>query len=1220
LGDTQHSPQRHESTGAGNSGRYTSDGNPHKERVMRTLLGHTKCNRIVATFLLILGAAVFASAQEQRPRQQRTSAPPDVPVASRQLTSELTRDNLDRVAASPAQLKSVLVRDTGLMVELKRWVAKEASDNGQVIADEDLTDAAVYERLTNDVKFRSIATRLVQKYGYLQPNLNPDSEMAKEQDLVLKERAKRMVQIEAQEDQAALQPQTAGQRSPRTEPCRTGNYDESDPDDPACGEVGNVPARRDRSNPENVSPRNDQQLSTPDQGIPVNPNAPLLRAQAGGSDFGAGLGENSSSYDSLQNMLMTSGIKNAPDSLIAGNLTPEQLEMAAMYSNRGGSSQGLGLPNTDPTQDLLARSGNRSDRTDLSTESVNYPSVRAVRKPMLAPPPETVHRPTPYADIPSLYDLYVQAPSRNGTPQRFGSQVFRDGLRDSRSIPMDLPVGPDYVVGPGDGLTIDMWGGVSTRLMRVVDRQGRVALPEAGPVQVSGRTLGDVQQLVQRTLGTQYRDTSAEVSVSRLRTVRVYVVGEVSEPGAYDISSLSTPLNALVSAGGITPRGSLRSLKHYRGRQLVEEVDAYDLLLRGVTPDAKKLENGDTLMVSPLGPQVTVTGMVRRPAIYELHGEKTLADVLDLAGGILPAATLKHVEVQRLAAHEKRTMLSLDLSADGGGEPQLTSFNIREGDEIHIFPIAPYNQDTIYLQGHVLRPGKYSYHQGIKLTDIVTSYKDLLPEPAAHYGEIIRLSPPDFRPNVVSFDLSAALKDPASAPSLEPLDTVRVFSRFDFEPAPTVSVSGEVRRPGTYRTSGQASLRDAVFLAGGLTPDASVDGAQLFRINLDGTSKIFSVDLKAALDGISADNILLQPRDRLLIHRNALSVDASTVEITGDVAKPGRYPYTGNMRAEDLIRAAGGLKRSADTDSADLTRYAAAGGPAQQLRISLASILNGNPTEDVPLRGGDVLAIRQVPGWKDIGASIKVNGEVMHPSTYGIQPGEKLSSVLERAGGYSKQAYPYGALLVRRDIREIQQKSQMDLITRIKSEKALLTSLPENDADQKNAKLTAISQSEATLAELATHDPVGRVVVHILGDIDKWKNTPADIVVHDGDVLTIPKNPSTVLVTGQVFNPTAISQHGDRSARWYLSQAGGLTPMADRKAVFVIRADGSVIAAKNNNSGWWSGDPLNASLRPGDTVVVPERAPKVGGPNFTTVLQAAQLATSVALAVAYIHP
>jgi protein involved in polysaccharide export with SLBB domain len=1161
---------------------------------------------------------VFGAAQEQqRQKQQRTSAPPDVPAASQQLMSELTKDNLDRVAASAAQLKEVLLQDTGLLVELKRLIAKEASDNGQVIVDEDLTDNAVYQRLVDDVKFRSIATRLVQKYGYLRPSVNPDSDLGKQQDLVLKERAKRMVQIEAQEDQRALQAEPTDRRGQNINTsCRSGNYDENNPEDSECGEDGAVRRRGDQGISGAPPPRNEQQQpSPPEQGFPTNPNASVLRAQAGGLELGSGnLAESSSSFGSLADLMLPTSMKGGADSLVASNLNADQLELAALYQGRGNVLQGL--QNADPTQELVARNGNQPE---LSSSAGSYRLPRMARNKELAPT-EPVHRPTPYADIPSLYDLYVQAPSRNGTPQRFGAQVFRDGLRDLRSVPMDLPVGPDYVVGPGDGLAIDLWGGVTTRFTRVVDRQGRVSLPEAGPVEVSGRTLGDVQQLVQRTLATQYRDTSTEVSVSRLRTIRVYVVGEVNEPGAYDISSLSTPLNALVAAGGVTLRGSLRSLKHYQGRQLVEEVDAYDLLLRGVTPDAKKLENGDTLMVPPLGPQVTVTGMVRRPAIYELHEEKTLADALDLAGGILPAATLKHVEVQRLDAHEKRTMLSLDLSPDGGGEPQLTAFKIKDGDEVHIFPIAPYNQDTIYLQGHVLRPGKYSYHNGIKLTDIVTSYKDLLPEPAAHYGEIIRLSPPDFRPNVVSFDLASALKDPASAPSLEPLDTIRVFSRFDFEPAPTVSVGGEVRLPGTYRTSGQASLRDAVYLAGGLSPNASVDNAQLFRINPDGTSKIFSVNLREALEGNSADNILLQPRDRLLIHRNALSVDASTVEITGEVAKPGRYPYTGNMRAEDLIRAAGGLKRSADTDLADLTRYAAAGGAAQRLQISLTSILNGNPTEDVPLRGGDVLAIRQVPGWKDIGASIKVSGEVTHPSTYGIQPGERLSSVLERAGGYTKNAYPYGALLMRRDVREVQLKSQMDLISRIKSEKVLLKSLPENDADQKNAKLTAISQTDSTLNELLTREPAGRVVVHIQKDINQWKNTPADIIVRDGDVMVIPKNPNTVLITGQVFNPTAVSQQGSRSAKWYLSQAGGLTPMADRKAVFVIRADGSVIAAKNNNSGWWSGDPLGASLRPGDTIVVPERAPKVGGPNFTTVLQAAQLATSVALAVAYIHP
>jgi len=785
---------------------------------------------------------------------------------------------------------------------------------------------------------------------------------------------------------------------------------------------------------------------------------------------------------------------------------------------------------------------------------------------------------------------------------------------------MDLPVGPDYVVGPGDSLSIDLWGGISTKIVRLVDRQGRVNLPEAGPLQVSGRSLGEVQQAVQKAITTQYRDTSADVSVAKLRTVRIYVVGEVEEPGAYDISSLSTPLNALVAAGGVTGKGSLRALKHFRGRQEIERIDTYDLLLRGVTPDASKLENGDTLMVPPIGPQVTVTGMVRRPAIYELNDEKTLADVLDLAGGILPAAALRHVEVQRLEAHEKRTMLSLDLSPDSSTVPQLSTFKIQDGDEIHIFPIAQYNQDTIYLQGHVLRPGRYSYHEGMKLTDILPSYNDILPEPAAHYGEIIRLNAPDFRPSVVSFDLAAAMKDASASPKLQPLDTVRIFSRFDFEPIPTVTVDGEVRSPGTYKTSGQATLKDAVYLAGGLTTEAAVDSAQVFRVNLDGSSRIFSVNLGEALNGNAADNILLQPRDRLLIHRHSSLVEPSIVEITGEVAKPGRYPYMENMHAEDLILAAGGLKRSADTNSADLTRYAAAGGHAEQLQVSLASLQNGNASEDVPLRAGDVLAIRQVPGWKDIGASVTVRGEVMHPSTYGIEPGERLSSVLERAGGFSKQAYPYGAVLMRRDVRELESKNRLELIERIKEERVHIKALPENDKDQTQAKLTALAQADATLTQLASNEPIGRVVIHISSNVKDWKNTTADIPLREGDELVVPKKPSVVLVNGQVFNPTAINAQAGRSAKWYLSQAGGLTPVADKKAVFVIRADGSVISAKNNSSGWWSGDPMNASLRPGDTVVVPEKAPKITGVNWTAIMQTAQVLSSVALAVAYIHP
>jgi len=282
--------------------------------------------------------------------------------------------------------------------------------------------------------------------------------------------------------------------------------------------------------------------------------------------------------------------------------------------------------------------------------------------------------------------------------------------------------------------------------------------------------------------------------------------------------------------------------------------------------------------------------------------------------------------------------------------------------------------------------------------------------------------------------------------------------------------------------------------------------------------------------------------------------------------------------------------------------------------------MNGDPKTDVPLRDGDILTIRQLPRWTDIGASITVRGEVLHPGTYGIGPGERLSSVLARSGGLGPEAYAYGAVLMRREVRDLEMKAHMELVQRVKAEQVTLKALPDTDADQKNAKLTAIGQTEATLAQLQASAPIGRVVMHISPDMKSWQNTTADVPVRDGDVLIVPKKAGYVMVNGQVFNPTAVSYRSGYSAKWYLSQAGGVTQLADKKAVFVIRADGSVIAAKNNSTGWWGGDPMSATLRAGDMIVVPEKAPKIGGRNWALIMQSAQMASSVALAVAYIHP
>lgn len=1063
----------------------------------------------------------------------------------------LAAENLNRVAASTAQVGEVLRKEPGLLVELKRWVAKEATDRGQILDDAELADQAIFERLNRDLEFRSVATRLLQRYGYLMPKLNPDSEAAREHEVLVSERTRR---LRAAEEENAHEEKNAQRDLKRANACGGGE----------CVEQGQ---------PQVPKQTRDNYIDKPEV-----PNRPMVQT----------IGD-SESY--------------------AGAL-PVQKKLGSSALAAIGTSLGDGSP--DVASDLAFAEPSKASATDRKRAQPAGNGDKDVpgRARLLA-------KVSPYADIPSLYDMYVQASARSPVLERFGLDVFRNGTPDSGSYPMDLPVGPDYVVGPGDGLAIDLWGGVAQRLYRTVDREGRLSLPEVGPVLVSGRTMTEVQQTVQHVLRTQYRDVSADISLSRLRTVRVYVVGDVQNPGAYDISSLSTPLNALFAAGGCTGEGSLRSLKHFRGKQLIEEIDAYDLLLRGVRADLRRLENGDTLLVSPIGPQITVEGMVRRPAIYELHEEKNLAEVLDLAGGILPAAALRHIEVQRLEAHQKRTMLSLDISetADAGSlAKQFEAFAVQGGDAVHIFPIASYSQNAVYLQGHVLRPGRYSFQKGMKLTDVIASQADLLPEPAGKYAEIIRLNAPDFRPSVESFSLATALANPGAAPALQPLDTVRIFSRYDFEDPPSVWVGGEVRHSGAFRTSGEAHLRDAIYLAGNVTADAFLDTAQLIRNLPDGSLKILSINLRNALAGDPQDNIILQPRDRIVVHRNPAKVDPPSVFVRGEVAKPGRYLLTSNLHVEDLLRLAGGLKRSAFTESADLTRYSFST-PQEKVgehrEVSIAAALAGDTSANLPLRDGDILTIRQLPGWNDIGAAIAVKGEAGHPGTYGIRPGERLSSVLKRAGGFRATAYPAAAVLERVEVRELQEKNKEELIRRIEQEGATAKiSFNESAKDQTELQQAALQQRQRVLEELRKMPVSGRMVINLRANLLEFENSSDDIEVRAGDSIYIPKRPGFVTVIGQVYNSNALTFEPRKSARWYLQRAGGATHLADSNAIFIIRANGAVVSGK---SSLWSGGALSAGIGPGDTIVVPEKS--IGGGTFwKNLLAISQVASGASLA------
>ena len=1156
------------------------------------------------------GLAVLAQTSQQRPVMAQ---------------SELARQNMSRVAASVGQLAVIFHRDPGLMMELKRWIAKDATDHGQLISDDDLTEEAILDRLQNDTVFRAVATTLVQKYGFLKPTLNPESPAAQEQQFLIRERARYIAQDEEMSrnrsrQQGAMQAQMC---DPTNYDCAAQRNNNSSIQEVPSGrqpgtnelpggnapDLQNVPSPPPSTPTQPAPPSGDAgqllRTSADDSGIdPLGTSAEMGWDASGTNAMGRGTRDQSTESQDL-----TLNSDFAEDDLSSGLMRNPSVNGSAETSTANVGSMPVSAEEKS-TYDEERRK--RKWNAEREREAVS-PTQRLLRKP------------NPYDTIPSLYDMYLQAVPKPPEVRRFGMQIFENGTRDLQMIPMDLPVGPEYVVGPGDSISIDLWGGVSRRFNRPVDPEGRISLPEVGPLLVAGKSLAEVQESVQRTLRTQFRDISADVSLARLRTIRVYVVGDVVRPGAYDISSLSTPLNALFIAGGPTGRGSLRLLKHLRGNNLVQDVDVYDLLLHGVKGDMRRLESGDTVMVPPLGPEITIEGMVRRPAIYEQKSEKSLADVIALSGGLLPTATLEHIEVQRTIANAKQTMLNLDIPADDSRKDalkQLESFQVQDADKIRIFPIAPYTQDAVYLEGHVIRPGKYSYHTGMRVTDLVASYQDLLPEPALQYGEIIRLSSPDYRPMVQNFSVADALADPSHAPELKPLDTVQFFGRYDFENPPSVSVWGDVRAPGTYRTSGDIHIRDAIHLAGGLAPDAAEGDAQVFRYMPDSTMKIVSVNLSDALSGNSAEDIVLHSRDRLLIHRNPAAVEPATVYVRGEVARPGRYPLTASMHISDLIRAAGGLKPSADVKTADLTHYSwenEKGVTGQQQRIVLADALTDKGDKNPVLNNGDVLTVAQMPGWNDLGASISIRGEVEHPGSYGIRPGERLSTVLKRAGGFSPAAYPYGAVLLRLEVQKLEQRSYGELIQRVREQQAALRlTAVGGDADQKLSAESAMVQWQTAMDDLLSSPPTGRVTVQISSNIKEWANTPRDITVRAGDVLVVPKRPSYVLVQGQVYGATAVAYRPGKSARWYLQQAGGTTNMANKRATFVIRANGTVIGS--HSSFWISGDSMNVALQAGDMVVVPEKA--LGGPPiWKTIFANAQIlssiTTSAILAAAY---
>ncbi|HNY79271.1 MAG: SLBB domain-containing protein [Sedimentisphaerales bacterium] len=696
--------------------------------------------------------------------------------------------------------------------------------------------------------------------------------------------------------------------------------------------------------------------------------------------------------------------------------------------------------------------------------------------------------------------------------KQFGYDVFAAPVLTFAPV-TDVPVGPDYVIGPGDSFILTLWGRVDAQFLLQVDRNGQVVVPQVGALRVWGMKFSEMEDYLQHELSRKYSDFKMSVAMDRLRVIRVFVVGEASKPGSYTISSLATVINALVAAGGPSKSGSLRNIQLRRNGAEPMTVDLYDFLLGGDRSGDVRLQDGDTIFIPVIGPVVGVAGNVKRPAIYEMAGPMTLGEVLDLAGGATFAGWLQRVQVERIEDHRKRIVVDFDLAdrQAGAGRRGPLDTAVHDGDVVKLFPVAARERDIISVEGHVERPGKYEWKPGMRLGDILNSYDVFLPQPNTDYGEIERLVPPDLHVTFVPFNPARVLAgDEVANLELAQYDTIRLF-QWDERNYQSVAISGMVFDPNEYR----------------LVP---------------------------------------------------------------------------NMRVTDLIDAAGGLKKDAYCRSAEVTRrhITQDGVDTEKLDVDLDKAMAGDPEHNILLRDRDTLVVRPIPEL-DFNRVVEIQGEVRFPGRYPIRRAETLSSLLERAGGYTEQAYLKGAVFTRESAREVQRKRLGQLIRQLEesmfggAEQALGSAL---DAETVKGQQAALDAKKELLARLRTSEITGRVVVK-LTPLEQFKATKYDLELEDGDLLVIPRMPGVIHVVGEVFNETSLLYETDGTVSYYLRRVGGMTKDADAKQLSIIKADGSVISRQQNRgklvfwdnefNQWSFGGLKNTELDPGDTIVVPRK-------------------------------
>ena len=804
--------------------------------------------------------------------------------------------------------------------------------------------------------------------------------------------------------------------------------------------------------------------------------------------------------------------------------------------------------------------------------------------------------------------LAEQSANKNKTKELkpFGYDLFDSSTATaSFAPPTNLPVPADYILGPGDTIRVQLFGKVSEQHSLQVNNEGVIEVPDLGPMNAAGLSYNEFKQQLTQRYSEQVIGVTPNISMGELRTIQVYMVGEAYQPGAYTVSALSTITNALFSSGGINDVGSLRHIELKRAGKTVTEFDLYDLLVFGDTSKDMRLQQGDVIFIPIVKKLVSVDGEVRRPAIYEAKNNDTMASMLNIAGGLLPTAAAKSLQVARSTASDGFEVKTVNMQDRAG-----RSLKLAAGDFINVPAAGNEFNNAVVVMGAYATPGLTQWRPGLMLSDLVNR-NSLMGTTDVDYALIMRGAKFARQSDIIQFEPAKVLSGETDV-ELNAFDKVVFFNRFTPVDPEESDKQDEKKGNDSKRATNQQkqgtqyvnnipmqsgangqvtsntqnpqfenTLRDQSAASNSQNNKATKDDENnednkanlLQELDLASFTEKYLILEKTKY--LSREELLAPIIERLQ-NESSQSSPMKLVEITGQVKFPGVYPVQKNATVRDLILAGGGLLESAYLQKAEISRTSLDSSNAlriEHIQIDLIDSMLGN--SNIALQSKDTLNVLRTPDWHE-NKKVELVGEVVFPGVYQIKKGETLAQLIERAGGFTEEATVKAVVFTR---EELKQRERENLDKSVENLRQQIAST--NLSGSQNVKTIDYQEAKLILDELLQVEPVGRLVIDMPQIIAG--NPTADLSLKDGDKLFVPNISSSVSVVGEVFVPSTHMFKYGKTLEQYIANSGGETDRADMGDVYIVKADGSVTIPET--SFWFSSN--ETVLEPGDTIVVP---------------------------------